>query len=156
MVEIVEAELRKYSIPGLRVYVASDYDDIFGWVDAIIEYTEKIEHNGRVHIITSHIWVDFCTTESNRRIKMKEERGRDVRVKGFNLALWRDENITIPREVKDFSEWVMADAFVWRFHFLLQEKDIDISTLYKIAKGKRGIKQHRRTFSALAANILGS
>ncbi len=123
--DILAAHIRKSVWESAQVFLASEYDDIKSWIDAII----KIDNWND----PSYLGVDFCVTTNQKYINEKKE-VEYTNPHEFSHHIWED--ITMKRIIKDFNPQVISIVFNYYIKCISQWKDISgsIDSVYELAK----------------------
>jgi hypothetical protein len=85
----------------LQVFITSDYDDVFAWVDLIC----KIETEDGV----DYLWVDIAVSNNQEYLIDKSLKKVETYCTEFNLKNWLNPKFNIPRQVLQLKPEIMAE-----------------------------------------------
>lgn len=132
---LVSSEIKKQLWNSVQLYATSALDDIYSGVDAIVAY--DIPYKGKT--MKSYLGIDYCVTSNKRYQEQKRTKTSMVNPPEFNFALDVSGN-AIPRIIKAFDPFVIANMYTFFMLSLINGKSIDIIHLYNTIKKKSGDK----------------
>lgn len=121
----------------LQVFVSSDADDVFWWVDLIV----KLEHDGNIE----YQWIDIAVSGNKRYLSEKVEKREETVCMEFNIKNWNRPTMKIPRYVLQFSPKIMSEMLSQYLDSIEKWEYLDTLDLYKTVKNQNIVDARAET-----------
>lgn len=106
----------------LEVFISSDADDVFSWVDLIC----KIQNNGEIQ----YVWIDIAVSQKEEYLTEKSEKMTSTKCIEFNMCQRIPYDTKMPRKVLAFSPKIMAEMLSQYLSSIEKGEYIDTLELY--------------------------
>lgn len=107
----------------LQVFVSSDADDVFWWVDLIT----KLELNGKIE----YMWIDIAVSANQDYLTRKSKSKTESKCIEFNLTQWLHPWNKIPRYILQFSPILISELLDQYLSSIENWEYVDTLNLYK-------------------------
>lgn len=143
--KILAKQLENDEESRLQVFVSSDSDDVFWWVDLI----SKLELNGR----TEYMWIDIVVSANQDYLTRKSKSKTESKCIEFNLSQWLHPWYKIPRYILQFSPKLISELLDQYLSAIEKWEYVDTLELYKKIHNQN-IREVRNDTNFKVNNIL--
>jgi hypothetical protein len=130
----------------LNVFLTSEKDDIFWWVDLIVEL--------EVDWKKTYTWIDIVVSENDNYIIRKSKKRDKTICMEFNMYKWKDPLMKIPRYVFQFSPKIISSLLVKYLESIERWEKISVYESYQDAKWKEEIEKELEQTRLKVSNLI--
>jgi hypothetical protein len=128
----------------IKIYNTSDSDDIFWWVDCIVEISKDWEWN------EESFWIDVAVTNNHEYLEKKSQKNQTFCLE-YNLFKWKNPTEKMPRIVLQFKTEIMAKLVTEYLRLIWEWKFTNILNLYNDICEK---KENENVYETLDAKTI--